>query len=137
MITKCIYHYCLVLIALVCLICLLYDGLRASGRLYCVLRVSYTYTPSCVARTGFHWRDDNFLQTLMLTFCTRMLIWCFLIISDNLGSFLLVFLGFLLWWFCVRCVKVFLWLVVDVALFLTTLVDRVARFCRYSKLFIF
>ena len=116
MITKCIYHYCLVLIALVCLICLLYDGLRASGRLYCVLRVSYTYTPSCVARTGFHWRDDNFLQTLMLTFCTRMLIWCFLIISDNLGSFCWFFLVFYFGGFVSDVLNVFLWLIVDVAL---------------------
>ena len=113
MITKCIYNYCLVLIALVCLICLLYDGLRASGRLYCVLRVSYTYTPSCVARTGFHWRDDNFLQTLMLTFCTRMFICCFFwlipIIWVLFCWFFLVFYfgGFLFWWFCVRYIICF------------------------------
>ena len=131
---ECIFHNCLDLTAFVCLICLRYGGQRASGKLYCVLRVAYTYTHSYVARTGLHLAGWQYSPNLMLTFLYMAVNLVFLIVSDNLGSFCLFFLVVLVCCCCIRYVKCFLWMVVDFALFLTTLIDRVARFCRYSNI---
>ena len=99
---KCIFHNCLDSTAFVCLICLRYGGQRASGKLYCVLRVAYTYTPSYVARTGLHLAGWQYSPNLMLTFLYMDVNLVFLIVSDNLGSFCLFFLVGLLCCWCFR-----------------------------------
>ena len=66
-----------------------------------------------MARTGFHWRDDNILQTLMLTFLYNDVDVIFLIISDNFGVFC--------WFVLVVCFSVVL--ILDLLIFVRMVVD--------------
>ena len=130
---ECIFHNCRDLTAFVCLICLRYGGQWASGKLHYVLRVAYTYTHSLCGAYRSSFGGMTIFSKLDVDILYMDVNLVFLIVSDNLGSFCLFSLVVLVCCCCIRYVKCFFCVVVDFALFLTTLIDRVARFCRYSN----